>query len=405
MFGQRRTRAAETTVNAAQLERLARSKDADVRRGVAGNPHAPEAVLLRLAEDPNLHVRCAVARNSHATRRCLELLVHDLSVEATSVAENPMCPSDLLDDLAHRDRQKRTSRAATAKRIQDQALATWHTDTELATHALNAASLLRSHAPVSVAIAENPSTVEKTLRFLAEDHSAEVRVAVLKNPRTPHDIVRSLALDWPESKAAVAAGDPTTDIELIETLSSHPSERVRTQIVTNPSTPQALLESMAGDLSTKVRAAVAASPRTPEKLLLVLASDSESRVRSAVNDNKMASLDALVMTSQDSPSESIAEQLFWNTYLRLGGPSLKGLVRQFTVGQFRLDFALPERLIGIEIDGLAYHSDQQSFTRDRARERQLEIQGWRILRFSAKEVLDQPERCMSEASQWVLRMS
>ena len=50
MFNDRRAHKAETAVSTSQLERLARSREAAVRRGVAMNPNTPEHVLLLLAE-------------------------------------------------------------------------------------------------------------------------------------------------------------------------------------------------------------------------------------------------------------------------------------------------------------------------------------------------------------------
>lgn len=402
MFSDRRAHKAETAVSPVQLERLARSREAAVRRGVALNLNTPERVLLLLADDPDLHVRCAVGRNRGASQHCLELLAARLNVESASVAENPMCSPELLDNLARRDRKKRSSLAELGGELNTQALNAPNMTSEHRSNAFIVASFFVHSAPISVAVACNPSTELTTLQFLAQDHSSEVRAAVLRNPKTPPDVVRSLALDWSESAAVVAAGDLDADVEFLNTLSRHRSDKVRARVVKNLSTPLELLESMSQDPSLTVRAAVAANPRTPDHILLSLASDHEREVRQSVSGNKMADLDVLVKTSGDSPSQSIVEQLFWNTYLRIGGPSLHGLVRQFKVENYRLDFALPELRIGIEIDGLAFHSDQHSFTRDRARERQLEMQGWRILRFAAREVMDAPERCISEASQWII---
>lgn len=405
MFNDRRSNKAKTTVSTSQLERLARSREVDVRRAVALNPNTPERLLLLLAGDSDLHVRCAVGQNKGASQRCLELLATGLGVESLSVAKNPMCSPELLDDLACRDREKRSSRVQRASELNDYADNAPNLTVRDRVNAFTIASHFLTDAPISVAIARNSSTDVKTLRFMAQDHSPEVRAAILWNPKTPSDLARYLALDWSEDAAVVAAGDRKIDNELIHVLSRHSNSNVRARVVKNPSTPQELLEAMAQDPSITVRAAVAGNPRTPDHILLALASDPDREVRRSVSGNKMSDLDILVKASQDSPSDSIAEQLFWNTFLSMGGPSLKGLVRQFKVDHYRLDFALPELRIGIEIDGLAFHSDQRSFTRDRVRERQLEMQGWRILRFAASEVLHSPEKCVSEASHWIISVT
>lgn len=62
----------------------------------------------------------------------------------------------------------------------------------------------------------------------------------------------------------------------------------------------------------------------------------------------------------------------------------------------------PDIKFGVEIDGLAYHNGQDSFMRDRARQRALEADGWRIIRFAAKEVLNDPQKCFEETF-WALR--
>lgn len=62
-----------------------------------------------------------------------------------------------------------------------------------------------------------------------------------------------------------------------------------------------------------------------------------------------------------------------------------------TAGGFALlDVALPALLLGIEVDGYAFHSDRNVFERDRDRDSDLVAQGWLILRFSARFVEEHP---------------
>lgn len=96
--------------------------------------------------------------------------------------------------------------------------------------------------------------------------------------------------------------------------------------------------------------------------------------------------------------DSIPEELFWRAYQASSPLELSGLVGQHRVDPYRLDFAIPHRRIGIEIDGLAFHNGQESFMRDRRRQRQLELQGWRIIRFAAKEILEDAVGCVAEAA-------
>lgn len=86
-------------------------------------------------------------------------------------------------------------------------------------------------------------------------------------------------------------------------------------------------------------------------------------------------------------------------YQRTRPPALAGLVPQYSIlGRYRLDFALPDLQIGIELDGYDYHSTKEAFTNDRKRQRRIETAGWRLLRFSGSEVWDDAERCVREAA-------
>jgi very-short-patch-repair endonuclease len=96
--------------------------------------------------------------------------------------------------------------------------------------------------------------------------------------------------------------------------------------------------------------------------------------------------------------ESEAEWNFWVTYAYHPWPALTGIEPQHTVLGYRLDFAVPERKFAVEVDGYAHHSDRHTFVRDRWRHRQLEIEGWRIVRFAGKEVMDDPRGCVEEAA-------
>lgn len=96
--------------------------------------------------------------------------------------------------------------------------------------------------------------------------------------------------------------------------------------------------------------------------------------------------------------ESPAEQRFWDAHTRLRLPELAGLVPQHKVPPYRLDFAVPERKLAIEIDGYTYHGDKESFGRDRKRWRAIQEAGWQIVNFSGKEALDDPDQCVYEAA-------
>jgi hypothetical protein len=76
------------------------------------------------------------------------------------------------------------------------------------------------------------------------------------------------------------------------------------------------------------------------------------------------------------------------------------IVRQNTTveldSKYRLDFAHLESKIAIELDGYAYHSSREQFTRDRQRYRELTRHGWRLLLFSGQEIVNDVARCVNE---------
>jgi len=78
------------------------------------------------------------------------------------------------------------------------------------------------------------------------------------------------------------------------------------------------------------------------------------------------------------------------------------LSMQIPVEGRRIDFALTRRgaaaRLAIELDGFAYHgATPEQFARDKARERELVGLGWTFLRFSGREVNEDPSKCAAEA--------
>lgn len=56
-----------------------------------------------------------------------------------------------------------------------------------------------------------------------------------------------------------------------------------------------------------------------------------------------------------------------------------------------IDLALPELLLGFEVDGYAFHRSREAFERDRRLERGLAALSWQIVRLSATGVMEDPE--------------
>lgn len=98
--------------------------------------------------------------------------------------------------------------------------------------------------------------------------------------------------------------------------------------------------------------------------------------------------------------DSPIEVAFWEAYLSILPAELFGLETQCSAldGRYRIDFALPEKKIGIELDGYAWHSSREAFTKDRERQRNLELNGWRIIRFSGSEIKNDAAACVRQAA-------
>jgi very-short-patch-repair endonuclease len=64
----------------------------------------------------------------------------------------------------------------------------------------------------------------------------------------------------------------------------------------------------------------------------------------------------------------------------------------------RLDAAYPDRFVGIEVDGYAFHTEQAAFERDRTRQNALIALGWRILRFTHRDVVRSPHQVIRSIS-------
>lgn len=88
------------------------------------------------------------------------------------------------------------------------------------------------------------------------------------------------------------------------------------------------------------------------------------------------------LLSADGICESGTETLFW---LRMRRPAPRRQVKIPSVG--RVDFVFGDRLV-VEIDGYEFHSSRDDFESDRRRDALLSSLGYRVLRFSYRQVMD-----------------
>jgi very-short-patch-repair endonuclease len=93
--------------------------------------------------------------------------------------------------------------------------------------------------------------------------------------------------------------------------------------------------------------------------------------------------DSFFTDNETGSSESPREEELWSEYLRSHPTIIDGLVRQYPLGEFRIDFALPDRKVAIEIDSYTYHRSADRWASDRRRDLHMSLRGWRVYRFDA----------------------
>lgn len=84
-----------------------------------------------------------------------------------------------------------------------------------------------------------------------------------------------------------------------------------------------------------------------------------------------------------APGDSALQMMLSKIVVRedLPRPTLEHPV-MLSFGVVHLDAAYPEVWLAIELDGYAYHSDRQTFERDRERDNELRALGWTVYRFT-----------------------
>ena len=103
------------------------------------------------------------------------------------------------------------------------------------------------------------------------------------------------------------------------------------------------------------------------------------------------------------PESDLEGRLF--AVLKAGG--LPPGVRQYEVWDGRrwrrFDLAWPDHGLGIEVDGWESHGTRSSFQDDRARDRALQLRGWRVLRYTWDEVTAESEAMVEEIRRALLQ--
>lgn len=97
----------------------------------------------------------------------------------------------------------------------------------------------------------------------------------------------------------------------------------------------------------------------------------------------------------DSKIQSPIEEKFWEI-AKKEFPLMKP---QYKIGDYHVDFALPDIKIAIELEGHEYHSTKEQLEYDANREREVQKIGWRIIRFRGGEVYKNVNKCIQDVKQ------
>jgi very-short-patch-repair endonuclease len=60
------------------------------------------------------------------------------------------------------------------------------------------------------------------------------------------------------------------------------------------------------------------------------------------------------------------------------------------IGRYEVDLLWPGQQLVVEVDGFAFHSSRQAFERDRARDAALQVAGYRVIRFTWRQIVREP---------------
>jgi len=80
----------------------------------------------------------------------------------------------------------------------------------------------------------------------------------------------------------------------------------------------------------------------------------------------------------------------------LGEAGITGWQTDYQIGAYKVDVAFPVPKVVIEVDGWAFHSDQEVFQYDRKRQNYLTLMGWQVLRFTWLDLVEYRQRVIAE---------
>lgn len=111
-------------------------------------------------------------------------------------------------------------------------------------------------------------------------------------------------------------------------------------------------------------------------------------VVSAIDRHIGKQIDSKKLLKCESPIETIYFNCCFKNYIH---PE-----PQYQAGSYRLDFAFPALKVCVELDGHEFHKTKEQRTHDAKRERWLQLNGWRVIRFTGSEIHKDVASCVRQ---------
>lgn len=76
--------------------------------------------------------------------------------------------------------------------------------------------------------------------------------------------------------------------------------------------------------------------------------------------------------------------------------AIGGWYANHPIDRYKVDVGFPVQKVAIEVDGWAFHSDADVFVKDRNRQNEIALLGWKVLRFTWLDLTEYPDRVIAE---------
>ena len=285
----------------------------DIRSSVATNPHCPPEVLENLAADEDARVLAALALNPSIPEWIMDDCAESLGFIVESLCLNPSLPSRLFDTIARSGSYEARESLAERTDLPFDLLVQISEDSVDSVRAKitwgkNSPASLRAKVKASL----NRDSVEEAFRGVAtpatvEGLSKEEReVLAASSEALEEPTQRILSADNNSSVRLRIAMRFDVSREILAALATDSDTDVRITVAKNPNTPHESLEKLAEDALDAVRAAVAGNKNAWE-IKETLKTDASAAVRAGDASNPLVDAATLRVLSEDSFAEVLVE--------------------------------------------------------------------------------------------------